>query len=57
MGTGLVGDDFYQSLKQTGFTAPVSLHVPYLQPKTKAEALAGIKQIKTDFAYLKKQLS
>jgi sugar phosphate isomerase/epimerase len=57
MGTGLVGDDFYQSLKQTGFTAPVSLHVPYLQPKTKAEALAGIEQIKTDFAYLKKQLS
>ena len=56
MGTGLVGDDFYQSLKQTGFTAPVSLHVPYLQPRTKSEALAGIEQIKRDFAYLKKQL-
>ena len=56
MGTGLVGDDFYESLKQTAFTAPVSLHVPYLHPKTKAEALAGIEHIKKDFAYLKKQL-
>ena len=56
MGTGLVGDDFYQSLKQTAFRAPVSLHVPYLQPKTRAEALAGIEHIKKDFAYLKKQL-
>jgi sugar phosphate isomerase/epimerase len=56
MGTGLVGDGFYLSLKQTGFTAPVSLHVPYLRPKTKAEALDGTEQIKTDFAYLKKQL-
>ncbi len=56
MGTGLVGDEFYQSLKQTGSTAPVSLHVPYLHPKTKAEALAGIEQIKRDFTYLKKQL-
>ncbi len=54
MGTGLVGDDFYESLKQTAFTAPVSLHVPYLHPKTKA--LAGIEHIKKDFAYLKKQL-
>ena len=56
MGTGLVGDDFYQSLRQTAFAAPVSLHVPYLHPKTKAEALAGIEHIKKDFAYLKKQL-
>jgi len=56
MGTGLVGDDFYQSLKQTAFRAPVSLHVPYLQPKTRAEALAGIEHIEKDFAYLKKQL-
>ena len=56
MGTGLLGDDFYQSLRQTAFTAPVSLHVPYLHPKTKAEALAGIEHIKKDFAYLKKQL-
>ena len=57
MGTGLVGDDFYQSLKQTGFTAPVSLHAPYVRAKTKAEALAGIEQIKKDFTYLKKQLA
>lgn len=56
MGEGLVGTPFYQALKQTGFSAPVSLHVPYLRPKTKAEAIAGIGKIKKDFDYLKKQL-
>ena len=56
MGKGLVGDKFYQTLKQSGISTPVSLHVPYLRPKTKKDELAGIDQIKKDFDYLKKQL-
>jgi len=56
MGEGLVGDKFYQTLRQSDFSAPVSLHIPYLRSKTRAEALAGMDQIKKDFAYLKKQV-
>lgn len=53
MGQGLVGEKFYQTLKKSGISIPVSLHVPYLRPKTKEEELAGISQIKKDFDYLK----
>ena len=56
MGEGLVGGKFYQTLKQSNYFAPISLHVPYLSPKTEKEALSGLGQIKKDFDYLKKQL-
>lgn len=56
MGEGHVGRKFYQTLKQSGYTGPISIHSPYLRARNKAEALSGRPAIKRDLAHLKQLL-
>ncbi len=56
MGEGHVGDKFYKTLKQSGYTGPISIHSPYVRAKTREEALAARDAVNRDFEHLKRQL-
>jgi sugar phosphate isomerase/epimerase len=57
MGEGHVGKKFYQTLKQSGYTGPISIHSPHLRARSKSEALAARPAIQRDLAQLKQLLA
>jgi len=56
MGEGIVGDKFYQTLKQSGYTGPVSIHSPYIRAKNRKDALAARDAVMRDLEHLRGQL-
>lgn len=56
LGTGAVDRAFYQTLKKSGFTGPISLHVEYFDHKDPATEPAFLEATRKDFATLKGSL-
>lgn len=57
MGEGHVGSRFYETLRQGGYTGPISIHSPYIRAKNRSEALSARAAIQKDFQHLRTQLS
>jgi sugar phosphate isomerase/epimerase len=57
MGEGIVGKTFYDELKRSGATLPVSLHVPHLPTVNRANLKESLAAIRTDFVVLRSLLS
>ncbi len=57
MGEGHVGNKFYDVLKRSGYTGPISIHSPYIRAKNRKEALAARDAIRRDLEHLRRQLA
>lgn len=57
VGEGCVDKAFFEQIKKSDFSGPVSLHVEYLNHKDPAMAPKILEAIKTDYATLKKLLA
>jgi sugar phosphate isomerase/epimerase len=57
MGDGLVGKKFYDVLRTSDYTGPISLHVPHVRGGSPTDARRAVPAISKDLATLKKFLS
>jgi sugar phosphate isomerase/epimerase len=57
MGEGLCGKKFYDVLKQSKYTGPISLHVPHVRASKPADARKAVPAIAKDLAVLKEFLA
>jgi sugar phosphate isomerase/epimerase len=57
MGDGIVGEKFFQALKQSGYDGPISIHSPYLRPQNKSEALTSAGALKADLTEVTRLLA
>ncbi|MFT5467418.1 MAG: sugar phosphate isomerase/epimerase [Verrucomicrobiales bacterium] len=57
MGEGIVGEAFFQSLKRSNYSGPISIHSPYLRPANKAEALASADALGSDLREVRRLLT